>query len=500
MENGHGNVEERRRVQKERYRKAGQEHVFQFEESLSEAQKEILYKELESIPVERIESYYKNACDFKSSQEKLTLDDIKSTEASLTPLADKDLISLARQQSDPNLIPQYFNRGIELISQGKAAALVLGGGQGTRLSATDPKGMYDILLPSHKSLFQIQAEKLIALQNLIQKRLNLSNPLQIPWYIMTSKPTDKPTREFFSSNNYFGLSASQVTFFEQEVLPCLTNTGKIIMESGHNVALTPNGNGGLYTSMYRNNILSDMKSKGIEYVYQYCVDNILIRMLDPVFIGFMNITNSDVALKILSKTAPDERVGVLCMKDGIPTIIEYSEVTDNVRNQRNVDGKLRFAAGHICMNGFSRAFIENLIDSSTGQLKEAIPYHIAVKDIKAAGEAGEDKGRIAKGAWKLEQFVFDVFPKSERIRAWEVEREDEFSPLKNNDGAASDNPRTCRDSVYRLHTKWVERAGGKVEAGTQIEVSPLASYDGEGLERVKGQTFSGVAHIKGDKE
>jgi UDP-N-acetylglucosamine/UDP-N-acetylgalactosamine diphosphorylase len=387
--------------------------------------------------------------------------------------------------------------GYDEICAGRVAVLLLAGGQGTRLGCNDPKGMYDVGLLSHKSLFQIQAERLLLVQRLAASACGIADHsrVTIPWYIMTSFVTDTPTQQYFSENGYFGLKPSQLYFFNQDLFPCVQENGLILMQSKSEISIAPNGNGGLWSALYSSGALSDMEKRGVEIVASYGVDNVLAKVADPLFIGFTKDRGTPIACKAVSKTTPDERVGVLCLKDNKPSVIEYSEISPEQAHEIDpATGTLRFNAAHIIMNNFTVDFIKKVVHPDSSLLSK-LPYHIAKKKIPCIDENGSPTEIMG---WKFELFVFDVFEFASELCAMEVIRSDEFSPLKNSVESRTDNPITCRQHLSLLHQKWVTKAGGKIERSfiqtggedPLFEVSTSLSYDGEGLEElVQGKTF-----------
>jgi len=309
---------------------------------------------------------------------------------------------------------------------------------------------------------------------------------------MTSDATRDSTIQFFRDRNYFYLDPQQFFFFEQEMIPCLTPEGKILMESKSKVARSPNGNGGLYEALKNKGALEDMEKRGVQYVFQYSVDNSLIKMADPVFIGYCASKNADLGVKVTAKLNPSESVGVVCLKDGKPGIVEYSEIDKELTVLTNpVTGNLVYNAAHVCMNIFSLDFLKKVIYS---ELLKSIPFHVAKKKIPAVNEHGETANPDDINGWKLELFFFDIFEFSERFVAFEVERKVEFSPLKNGPGSSADSPDTCRRDLSELHKNFIRKSGGIVDESTDpkalCEISPLISVSGEGLEPVvKGKQF-----------
>lgn len=199
--------------------------------------------------------------------------------------------------------------GLEAVSSGQVGVLLLAGGQGTRLGTTSPKGMYDVGLPSGKSLYHLQAERLWKLQELAASLAGEGHPRgSVTWYIMTSEATKEPTIQYFQQNDYFGLDENDLVFFEQGTLPCFTFDGQIILQSSGKLAHAPDGNGGLYRALKRQNVVQDMRKRGIQYLHVYCVDNILVKMADPIFMGYCMSLGTDcgakVSVRVLSISLP----------------------------------------------------------------------------------------------------------------------------------------------------------------------------------------------------
>jgi len=460
----------------------GQGHVFKFLKTLTETKRKILINQLEEIDVKGL---------------KLMREQAIQTEKDMKDPANMSSIPTTPMSSSSNEEKQRWRElGFRAISEGQVAALVLAGGQGSRLGSTDPKGMYNIGLPSTKSLFQYQGERIVKLQQLVSKHTGKNNVV-IPWYVMTSPTTHSQTMNFFQSHNYFGLKPENVLFFEQGNLPSITPEGRVIMESKCRIFVAPDGNGGLYRALKEKGILADMNKRGVKWVTQYCVDNILSKVADPIFIGFCAEREALLGCKVVKKVDPDEKVGLVVLKNGKATVAEYSEISPELIKKRDSTGGLELRAAHMCINCYHIQFLED----AASKLKTK--YHIARKKIPTIDENGKKYTPSKENGWKLEQFIFDPFDQIDpkKVVVMEVPREEEFSALKNPPGSKSDCPDTARVDLSNLHKLWIKNAGGSfVETDSKnnlCEISHLISYDGEGLEElVKGKQFTLPLYLK----
>ena len=252
------------------------------------------------------------------------------------------------------------------------------------------------------------------------------------------------------------------------------------------VAVAPDGNGGIYQALLMSSVRTDMRKRGIEHIHAYCVDNCLVKVADPVFIGFAATKDVDIATKVVRKRSAKEPVGLILLKYGKPDVVEYSEIDEATAEaiDPKQPGVLKFRAANIVNHYYSFRFLET-IEEWVHQL----PHHVARKKIPYIDT---DNGKTVKpekpNGIKLEQFVFDVFPRLslEKFASLEVKREDEFSPLKNARGTGEDDPDTSKKDILNQGTRWIESAGGTViseeEIGvTGVEISPLISYVSVGL-------------------
>lgn len=463
----------------------GQGHVFSFWDDLSDSEKASFFAQLSKFEPERIAKLSSEALNPAPPAEAPVVE----------PLPESATASIL--DSPESSIKAWYDLGLELIAKNEVAVVLMAGGQGTRLGSSAPKGCFDIGLPSKKSLFQLQAERISKVQSLAAKKVVKSNVV-VPWYIMTSGPTRGPTQAFFEENNYFGLKKENVVFFEQGVLPCISNDGKILLESKSKVAVAPDGNGGIYRALTEQ-VIPDMKKRGIKHVHAYCVDNSLVKVADPVFIGFSASKDVDLSTKVVRKRNATESVGLILLKNGKPDVVEYSEIdsdTAEAKDEKNKD-RLKFRAANIVNHYYTVRFLETIPD-----WVDSLPHHIAKKKIPFCDtKTGEQHKPEKPNGIKLEQFVFDIFPKIplDKFACMEVKREDEFSPLKNARGTGEDDPDTSKHDVMAQGMRWTVAAGASFvseDPTAGVEVSPLVSYGGEGLEFLVGRKITGPAAVE----
>ncbi|ETP13901.1 hypothetical protein F441_11094, partial [Phytophthora nicotianae CJ01A1] len=457
------------------YENAGQGHVFRFVDAGKVTAQDA------SVLVESLQQYepHQIANLFDRSTK---ADSVASAAADeVTPLEEGVVHQLT--ETAPELKKKWLDLGLEAVSKGMTGALILSGGQGTRLGFAGPKGMYDIGLPSGKSLFEIFALRVLKVQELAQTRFNLSESPKIPLLIMTSEMNHDTTVSFFRDNKNFGLSQDQLHFFRQGTLPCFTDDGKFILETASQLAKASDGNGGIYPALKRSGMLDLLTARNVQYLHVFSVDNVLCKVADPVFIGYCIDQDADCANKVVWKTRPDESVGVVAKRNGAYCVVEYSELDRAASEQVDPHtGKLSFGAANICNHFFRLDFLQRCCNQN-----DAI-YHVAKKKIPYVNDEGTATiTPTSNTGIKLETFIFDVFPLSKSMKVLGVAREDEFAPVKNAPGSASDSPDSARQLISEQCKRWLVDAGATFADSSSdavCEILPTLSYNGEGLEGV----------------
>ncbi|KAI8321041.1 nucleotide-diphospho-sugar transferase [Martensiomyces pterosporus] len=465
---------------KKRYADASQAHVFKFFDDLEDEAATALFEQLSSIDIERCNEFFD-----RTVRNPAPLED----SVQLEPLASDSFAStLDSAQADANA--EWRAEGIRLIRENKVAVILLAGGQGTRLGSSAPKGCYDIGLPSGKCLFEIQAERIRRLQEIASDKDSATKAI-IPWLVMTSGPTSAATQKKFADEDYFGLNPNDVFFFNQGVLPCFDFDGKIMLEQPGKVAVAPDGNGGIYEALRLSGALDWLRNRGVEHIHSYCVDNCLVRVADPTFIGYAALRGAECGALVVPKKSWDEPVGVICLRNGHYSVVEYSEISEDMaRMTREGTSQLAYNAGNICNHFYTLDFLQKRVPDIESRLE----HHVAKKKIKCVDiESGAQIAPTKPNGIKLERFVFDVFPYVQRMAILEVDRKDQFSPLKNAPGSGVDCPETSRSDLIQQCIRFAEDAGARVQLvegqEPSFEISALVSYAGEGLESLKGKTL-----------
>ena len=363
--------------------------------------------------------------------------------------------------------PEDVLAGRGMLAAGEVAVVIVAGGQGTRLGFDGPKGCYPIGPVSDRSLFQIHAEKVTA--------LGRRHGVSVPLYVMTSPQNHAETAAFFADHDGFGVE--KLRLFVQGEMPAVDrSSGRILLSERGRVALSPDGHGGVIRALERSGALAEMAAGGIRTIFHLQVDNPLIAIGDPGFLGAHRRAGAEMSSKVVRKTDPAEKVGLVVVRDGRQEMIEYSDLPDELAERRAPDGGLELWAGSIALHLIDVAFARRLA-AGEGRL----PFHRAVKPVPFVDEHGHAVDPREPNAVKFEQFIFDAIPLAERALVVETDRAAEFEPLKNATGPAS--PETVRGRLSAVYAGWLEGAGVAVPRGADglpahpIEISPLVALD-----------------------
>ena len=381
---------------------AGQEHLLQYYEEINEEQKKFLLRQIEDLDLSLLELIQDGAKEVEKGK--------------LEPLGAVTLEEIAQKRDE------YEKTGLEAIKACKVGAVLLAGGQGTRLGLDKPKGMLNVGVNKELYLF----EQLV--NNLMQ--VVKKADAWVPLLVMTSEKNNEDTTKFFEENNYFGYNKDFVFFFVQEMAPSVSYDGKIYMEEKDKLSTSPNGNGGWFSSLVKAGLLDKMEQLGVEWLNVFSVDNVLQKIADPVFVGATIEAGCVCGSKVVAKANPNEKVGVLCLEDGRPSIVEYYEMTDEIINSRDEEGKLLYNYGVILNYLFE-------IKTLTRIMNENMPTHVVEKKIPYMDEDGSPVKPAEPNGYKFETLVLDMIHMMDNCLSFEVERNREFAPIKNRTGVDS---------------------------------------------------------------
>ena len=440
---------------------AGQDRVFRFWNDLPAEGRRRLLAELQEVDFGELSRLVRNLV-------------LEAGPAALPPdLEPAPFIPLPRTEEDRRRRRRMADLGEELLRAGRVAALVVAGGQGTRLGYDGPKGAFPIGAVSGRPLFQIFADAILAARR--------AYAAPIAWYVMTSRANDQATRDFFEAHNYFDLPRADVAFFIQGMMPAVDFSGQLILAEKDRLAWNPDGHGGTIRALARTGMLDRMRERGTEHISYFQVDNPLVPPLDPVFIGAHADAASDMSSKMARKRDPEEKLGHFCLSGGRLHVIEYSDMPGDLARQHRADGALRFEAGSIAIHVLARRFVERL----TAGRRFALPFHRADKKVRCVDDAGRVAEPDRPNGVKFETFLFDALPLARNPVILEIDRAEEFSPVKNADGL--DSPATARRDMVRQAARRLEEAGLRVardargEPAVQVEINPLAARQADEL-------------------
>ena len=377
--------------------------------------------------------------------------------------------ALRRREID---VGHWSSAGARVIREGRVACFTVAGGQGTRLGWDGPKGVFPATPLSAKSLFQVFAEGIAAAR--------ARHGAMVRWYIMTSPLNDAQTREFLEERAWFGLGADTVTLIPQGTLPSLSRDGRMLLASPSAIAVNPDGHGGAVRALRDSGALDEMRREGIDTLSMFQVDNPLVRVVDPLFIGLHAehpSSSGEASSKVVPKRNAAEKVGVFCRSGDRTMVVEYSDLPAGLAASAGPDGELRFSAGNIAVHAFGVPFLERIAKGAG-----ALPLHHAAKKVP---HIGIPEGRMveptAPNAVKLETFIFDAVPLARSALVLETDRGEEFAPIKNAEG--EDSPASSRAAQLERAARWLESRGARVARDAsgaprcEIEISPLTACD-----------------------
>jgi UDP-N-acetylglucosamine/UDP-N-acetylgalactosamine diphosphorylase len=420
-----------------RFRDYGQDRVFRFWDRLNDQQRQNLLDQAITVDLAALERAHAAA----SSRP-----DARPPKLEAVPV-----VRLPDHGGDQAALDQASERGRQALAEGRVAVLVVAGGQATRLGFDGPKGAFPVGPVSQRTLCEQHAQKIRGL------RRRCGHP--IPWYIMTSTATDASMRALFAANDSFGLPSEDVVFFQQGMVQSMDFEGRMMLERPDHIFENPSGHGGSLTALLSSGALDDMERRGVDTVFYYQIDNPLIRIADPAYLGFHFEADAEMSCKVISKCDPMEKVGIVARADGKIGVVEYTEIDDEHRFATDEDGALVFWAGNSAIHIFSTAFIRRVAESAD----ELLPFHASEKRIPAIDDGGQPVQPSEPNGRKLERFVFDALGAARSVCLVEGDRKLDFSPIKNAEGA--DSPASARRDLIALYRSWLDAAGIELPEG-----------------------------------
>lgn len=444
---------------KHRLQEAGQDHLWKHLETLHASQRQSFQQQLAGVNWQMVSSLLRDDLGIEADNEKKRI-----SEAQRAQPPDQ-LVRQPKSDEDRRRWDEARERGLELLRAGKVAAVMVAGGQGTRLGFDHPKGMFPIGPVSGHSLFQIFCEQILACSRQAE--------CDIPYLIMTSDATHQATVEFFEQHQRFGLATDQLHFFQQGNMPAFDAvTHHAILSGPGQLALSPDGHGGMLRALAVSGLMDELQSRGIETLFYHQVDNPTTQVCDPAFLGWHVLWQADVSTKVVAKRFAEEKMGVAVSMDGVSKIIEYSDLPAEIAAKTDARGRILLWAGNTAIHVFQFEFLKKF---ATGG--EAFPFHVARKAVTYWNESGKIVVPEQPNALKFEQFIFDILPLAKTSLIVETSRAAEFNPVKNKDG--HDSPETCRAGMQALHRSWLRAAGAVIGDDVPIEISPLFALNAE---------------------
>ena len=434
---------------------AGQSHVLRFWDKLDDNARASLEAQLRSLDFAALDR-----------MRGILAQRGKAAAAAAAPMEPAPAVAL----DDPAILAKATARGEEELRAGKVAVVLVAGGQGSRLGFDGPKGAYPVGPVTDAPLFHFHARKILALSR--------RHGAPVPFYVMTSEVNDAATRQCFADHGFFGLDEANVMFFRQGVWPALDEDGKIILDAPGHIFMSPDGHGGILAALTASGAIADMERRGISTVFYFQVDNPLVEVASPSFIGIHLLEKADISIKVCAKRDPQEGLGMMVVRGGRHEMVEYTELTEEQKNRRTADGDLYFKFGSVAIHVFDFAFLKR-------ETKASLPLHLAHKKIATCDADGNIVKPAAPNGFKFEKFVFDVIPDAGRVLDVVFDRAQEFSPVKNAEG--NDSPATCRRDLQRKWLGWLKACGVAVpldadgEPAIKIEIDPATADGPEAL-------------------
>lgn len=442
---------------RDRFEAHGQAHVFAFWNSLDAAAQRRLASQAAALDLDILADAFRSASALRAPGPRR-----------LEPLPIRRLPEHGGPSSD---LAEARALGETRLRDGRVGVLVVAGGQGTRLGFDGPKGAFPVGPLSQRSLFGLQAQKLAG----HARRYGRS----LPWYVMTSPATDLAARALFREHGHFGLRPEDVFFLRQRTVPCFDFEGRLMLEAPGRIAESPNGHGGVATALAESGAFEDMQQRGIEQLAYSQVDNPLVRIADPTYLGLHVAAGSEMSCKVIAKRDPLDRVGHVALVDGRPGVIEYTEIAPADRDRRGADGELVLWAGSIAIHVFDVAFLRRCARDA----ERVFPWHGSAKKIRCLDRAGQPVRPSEPNGIKLERFVFDALPEARRYLVVETPRADEYEPIKNAHG--SESPESARRALVSLYRRWLLEVGLETPPDAAIEIDH-SRFDGPDDLRASG--------------
>jgi UDP-N-acetylglucosamine/UDP-N-acetylgalactosamine diphosphorylase len=444
-----------------RLEKVGQEHLLRFKNELTDEQQKSLVAQIEAIDFPALATLYGK----------------KNQASGIEELAQRakspsSVFTLGKGNADKTISPESaIAKGCEALDAGQVAVVLVAGGQGTRLGFDHPKGMYPVGPVSDSTLFKILAEKIVA--------LGRRHGRTIPFCIMTSHATHAVTIEYFEANDRFGIAPEDLLVFSQGTMPAVDlGSGRVLLTGKDAIAKTPDGHGGMLAAFDSSSVLGQLEQRGVKHAFYLQVDNALVDVGSPEFLGYHILSGSEYSCQAIEKGSPEDKVGNLVSIDERLNVIEYSDLPKAIAERRNLsDGSLEISSGSIGVHIFDIPFLRRMADTT-----DSLPFHIAEKKVPYLDENGTHQSPETPNAIKFERFIFDLLPQAEKAIVVQVDPSDHFAPLKNaDDKSETDTPSWVRDQLIAFAARRLREAGVEVAEGVPVEISPLYALDVEEL-------------------